>query len=181
MKSVDSQPQSKAKRFGFGYEKKSINSPSIQTARSEFLSLILELRPNVVSNLFFSVYPLFNQMLAENEAVIASLCESMESEIPEEAHILRQPKYIQKRAIKKLMPNWRSLQEREDADSLQKALEKWARDHNLMADWCLDHALEFLREFEGSEDRNLAFRLPDDHFLKDLIRRAWLSASVERH
>ncbi|MBA3357533.1 MAG: hypothetical protein H0U18_16655 [Pyrinomonadaceae bacterium] len=157
MKSVvvraESAAESKAKRFGFGYEKKSANSPSTQTARAEFLSLILELTPNVVSNLFHTAYPSFNQLLAENEGVIASLCESLESEIPEEAYVLRQPKYIRERAIERVIPNWLLLQQREDADSLQRALEKWALDHNLTADWCLDHALEFLREFEGSEDR----------------------------
>ncbi len=155
MKSVvvgtESPPGSNAKRFGFGYEKKSANSPSTQTARAEFLSLILELRPNVASSLFCSAYPPFNQLLAKNEAVIALLCESLESEIPEDAYILRQPKYIRERAIKRLISNWRSVQQREDADSLQRALEKWALDHNLTADWCLDHALKFLRELK---DRN---------------------------
>jgi hypothetical protein len=42
----------KAKRFGFGYEKKSDNSPSTETARAEFLSLILEVKPDVISTLF---------------------------------------------------------------------------------------------------------------------------------
>ncbi len=186
MKSVvvgtESRSGSKSKRFGFGYEKKSANRPSIQTARAEFLSLILELRPTVVSNLFCSAYPPFTQMLAKNEAVVASLCESLESEIPVEAHILRQPDYIRERAIKKLLPNWRSLQQRDDAESLQRALERWAQDHNLTTDWCLDHALEFLRKFESLEYKDLAFSLlPDAHFVTDLIRRAWQSASVERH
>jgi hypothetical protein len=185
MKSVavakDSPRESKTKRFGFGYEKKSANSPSTETARAEFLSLVLEVKPDVVSSLFSAAHHHFLSFIAEKKDLIASLCLSLESEIPEENYILRQPKYIRQWAINRLIPNWQSLQQRDDADPLQGAIENWARDHNLTAGWCLDHALDVLREFEASEYRELAFREPNAYLLPDLIRRAWQSALVNRH
>lgn len=173
--------ESTTKRFGFGYEKKSANSPSSETARAEFLSLVLEIKPDVVSSIFNTAYHHFASLIAENEDLIASLCHSLESEIPKEAYHLRQPRDIRQRAIKRFIPNWHSLQQRDDADLMQAAFENWARDHNLTVDWCLDHALDFLHEFEGSEHRELAFRFPNAHLLRDLIRRAWQSALVNRH
>ncbi len=156
----------------FGYEEKSANSPSTETARAEFLSLVLEIKPDVVSNLFNAAYHHFSRLLAQNEGLIASLCHS---QVPE------QPKYIRQRAIEGIIPDWQSLQQRDDANSLQDAVENWAQDHNLTADWCLDHALNFLRLL-GSEHRELAFRFTNaDILLRDLIIRAWHSAAVNRH
>jgi hypothetical protein len=179
--SKNSVRESTTKRFGFGYEKKSSNCPSTETARAEFLSLVLEITPDVVSSLFNAAYPQFCSLIAGNEDLIASLCYSVESEIPEENYNLRQPKYIRPWAIKRFIPNWHSVKQRADADSLQVAFKNWARGYNLTADWCLDHALDFLREFEASEYKEFAFRVPDPHLLVDLIRRAWQSASVNRH
>jgi hypothetical protein len=173
--------ESTTKRFGFGYEKKSSNSPSTEIARAEFLSLVLEIEPDVVSSLFNAAYPHFCSLIAGHEDLITSLCHSLELEIPEENYILRQPKYIRQWAIKRFIPNWHSLKQRDDAGSLQVAFKHWARDHNLTADWCLDHALDFLREFEASEYKELAFRVPPPDLLVDLIRRAWQSALVNRH
>lgn len=83
MKSVavarNSVPESTTKRFGFGYEKKSDNSPSTETARADFLSLILEIKPDAVSNLFNTSYHHFSSLLAENEDVITSLCHSQKT------------------------------------------------------------------------------------------------------
>jgi hypothetical protein len=61
------------------------------------------------------------RFLAENKDRIASL---RHSQVPE------YPKYITQRAIERIIPNWHSLQQRDDADSLQVAVESWARDHN---------------------------------------------------
>lgn len=81
----------------FGYEEKSANSPSTETARAEFLSLVLEIKPDVVSNLFNAAYHHFSRLLAQNEGLIASLCHS---QVPE------QPKYIRQRAIEGIIPDW---------------------------------------------------------------------------
>jgi hypothetical protein len=177
----DPEGRSTTKRFGFGYEKQCANSPSTELARAEFLSPILETKPEVVSSLFNTAYHHFSCLLARNEDLIASLCHSLESEIPEEAYILRQKKYIRERAIERLIPNWLSLQQRDGADSLRVAIEDWALNHNLRADWCLDHAIDFLREFEGSEYKEWASSVPNVVLLRDLVRRAWQSALVNRH
>jgi hypothetical protein len=173
----ESPQDSKGKRFGFGYEEKSKNSPSTRTARAEFLKLIPTLGPRVVFDLFATAYQTFCELLAANEGVIAALCESLESEIPEEAYILRQPKFIRERAIKTLLPNYRLLQQVEGATPLRQALERWGLDHNLSDDWCLDHALASFQEFDGSDDKNLAFALwrnnQDPHYLLGLAKESW--------
>jgi hypothetical protein len=71
---TESRQGSKAKRFGFGYEEQSKESPSTQTARAEFLSLTLELRPTVVLDLFNECQADFESFLAKNESKITSLC-----------------------------------------------------------------------------------------------------------
>jgi hypothetical protein len=157
MKSVavarSSVTESTTKRVGFGYQKKSDNSPSTETARAEFLSLILEIKPESVFSIFNNGYHHFASLIAQNEDLIASLSHSLESEIPKGAYHLRQPSDIRQRAIKGFIPNWHSLQQRDEANLLQEAFVNWARDHNLTVDWCLDHALDFLHAFEGSEHR----------------------------
>jgi hypothetical protein len=173
--------KSQTRRLGFGYETKSSLRPSTETARAEFLALVLAIKPEVVHRLFQATHPHFCALLSENEELIAALCHSLESEIPQQNHILRQPKYIRGSAIRKLIWNWHSLLEHREADSLKMALQSWAREHNLTADWCLDHALDFLREFEASDYRELALQFPAAHFLPDVIGRAWTSAVVNRH
>ena len=173
-------PASKAKRFGFGYEKKSKDSPSTLTARAQFLTLILELRPNAVSSLFNTAYQPFHELIAENESAIASLCKSVESEIPEEAYNPRQPDYIREQAIQRLIPNLYSLQKVEGANPFWQALETWAIEQNLTDEWCVNHAMAFFRAFDGSDDKKLAFALwrdmQDEHCLRGLVGKSWLWA-----
>lgn len=176
----ESPHESRTKCFGFGYEKQSRDSPSTQTARAKFLTLILELRPDAISSLFNTSYQPFNALLAENEAIIASNYVSLESEIPEEAYTLRQPEFIRAQAIQALLPNWRSLRQVEGATPLRQAFEVWAMNQNLTEDWCLNHALVFLREFDGADDKNMAFALwrrwQDNHCLVNVVRKSWLWA-----
>ncbi|HEY5885436.1 MAG TPA: hypothetical protein VIT88_12150 [Pyrinomonadaceae bacterium] len=172
--------ESQTRRFGFGYETNSSLRPSTETARAEFLALVLEIKPEVVQGLFQATYPHFCALLSENEDLIAALCHSLESEIPQQNYILRQPKYIRRNAIRKFIRNWHSLLERGEADSLKVAVRGWATEHNLTADWCLDHALDFLREFEASDYRELALQSPEALFLPEVITRAWQSALTNR-
>ncbi len=150
--------QSKATRFGFGYERPSKDSPSIQTARSRFLVLVLELRPGAVSDLFNTVDPSFGELLAKKECLINAVPDSIKSEMPDD-YILRQPKFVRAHAIQKLIPNWRSLKQMEEAGSLRQLLNGWAIRHHLTDEWCLDHALAFLREFDESDEKNLGCAL----------------------
>src|SRR5437868_4780960 len=157
------------KRFGFGYEEDSTDSPSIQTARCYFLELIPELRPSVMWSLLRDAYQPFCELLANNKSVITSICESVEAEMPKDP-IVRQPKNIREQAIKKFVSNWHSLELIEGADSLHQALQDWARGQNLTDDWCLDHALAFFRDFAGADEKNMAVALlPDMDYLLHIV------------
>lgn len=87
------------KPFVYGYEKKSADSLSIQVARAHFLTLVLELKPEAVSLLYNTAHKLFSELVTNNQATIASISESVESEIPESAFILRTPEYIRAQAL----------------------------------------------------------------------------------
>ena len=176
-----SHDESKSKRFGFGYEAKSADSPSVQTPRAEFLTIILETKLDAVFNLFIDCYPPFTQLLERSEHVISVIAEEVEASIPKEAYILRQPKFIRETALKRLTPNYLSLETIEGSAPLCQALESWALEHNLGDDWCLDDALEALRTFEVADEKTMALALlPDIHYLIDVWKRSWQNAVLER-
>lgn len=54
---------------------------------------------------------------------------------------------IRKSALKNLTPKWELLQENSEAKSLCLLLEQWAQKWNLTDDWCLNFALDVLRDF----------------------------------
>jgi len=173
--------ESKSKRLGFGYEAKSADSPSVQTARAEFLTVILEAKFDAVFNLFIACYSPFTQVLERSGNVISVIAEEVEANIPKEAYILRQPKFIRETALKKLIPNYLSLETIEGAAPLCQALESWVLEYNLGDDWCLDDALEALRTFEVADEKAMALALlPDIHHLIDVWKRSWQNAVLER-
>ena len=138
------------KHYGYGYEKESVDSPSIQTARADFLGLIPELKPVVISSLFNSAYQPFKELLANSRSMIASICESVKSKAIqlELDYSSRTPENIRKQAIERLLPNWCSLEQIAGAHALRQALQDWAQSVNLTKAWCLDHAVAFLRALD---------------------------------
>jgi len=171
----------RSRPFGFGYEAKSSDNSSVQAARAEFLTVILENKPQVVFSLFAACYLPFSQLLERCKDTISEICAEIDAEIPKESYILRQPKFIRERALKRLLPNYRYVVEMEGAAALCRALAGWSREHNLTDDWCLDDALEVLRAFEVADEKRMALALlPDVHFLRDVWKRSWQSAAVER-
>lgn len=76
--------------FGFGYESRSSDRPSVQTARSEFLNIVAEIQPEVVFRLFRSCYLPFSELLELKEEIIAASCREIDTNLPKEAYILRQ-------------------------------------------------------------------------------------------
>jgi hypothetical protein len=132
----------KSRPIGFGYETKSADSPSVQTARAEFLTIVMETKLSAVFSLFVTCYAPFTQLLERNEHAIATICEEIDANLPQENYILRQPKFIRERALKTLIPNHVSLAKVEGSAALCQALGGWGLAHNLTDGWCLDDALE---------------------------------------
>lgn len=60
-------------------------------------------------------------------------------------------------ALKKIIPNWKGLKIRKDAEALCTSLQRWATKYNLNEDWFLDFALGILRIFKSEFD----FKLPN--------------------
>ncbi len=177
---IQNEPTSK--RLRFGYEAKSTERPSVQTARAEFLKLILDFRPAAILDLFTSCYPPFVKLLEGSETPIATISEAVEASIPEEAYVLRQPKFIREAALKKLIPHAIDLKKSEGGINLRHALENWASEYHLLEEWLLDDALVFLRTFEVADDKPMALSLlPDWHFLFNLLWRTWQNAAHERN
>jgi hypothetical protein len=102
--------QSKTLRFGFGYEAQSANGPSAQTARAEFLSIVLEKKPGIVLRLFEDCYPPFTQFLEQSAQAIAAIQEEVEANTPTDAYILRQPHVVMERSLKTFLPTSRALE-----------------------------------------------------------------------
>jgi hypothetical protein len=127
-------------RFGLGFEEKSEVSPSTQHARASFLMLLPRLKPGVVPALFKSTRLPFLNFIKNSEDEIhsinsdlASAADSTEDEEKDSA-------------IRIFVRGWWSLTKQRRALGLRRILRKWAYDHNLNKDWCLDHAVSVLRE-----------------------------------
>ncbi len=144
-----SRDEPKSKRLGFGYEAKSADSPSVQTARAEFLNIIAGIKPRVVFNLFETCYLPFIEFLQHRELTIESIYEEVEANTPQEPYFLRQPKFMMEKALTIFIPNSLSLAEVEGASQLRQALGDWALKHNLVDSWCQDDALRVLRTFRS--------------------------------
>lgn len=167
------------RRFGYAFEKKSADSPSTQHARAFFLELIFELRPSVVLTLFRTTHAPFSKLLTDKQRDIASISESVESELLESGYISQGA--VRKHAIRRLIPDWHSLQRVEGADSLCQALQDWAGSQNLTDAWCLDHALTVLRAFEAKAGEIARLRSQPDIQKRrsaELIWESWREAAA---
>jgi hypothetical protein len=131
-------------RFGYGYEKKSKYSPSTQHARALFLELIPSLKQEVVPDLFTIAYQPFLELLANNQDEFNSIKNSLESDLL--GHPNFTPETIMDLAVERFIPNWQTLQSREDAASLCGKLREWSSTWNLTNDWCLDYAFKTLQK-----------------------------------
>lgn len=131
----NSPPQSKAKRFGFGPEKKSANSPSTQHARAFFLELLPRLRNEVTTTLFDIAYHPFVSFLYAHQDEILSIKRNIEpAPFPTDT------------AIRIFVYGWSALEHRENASVLCNAFAEWGNRWNLTDEWCLNHAVVTLRD-----------------------------------
>jgi len=166
--------------FEFGFETQSARRPSVQSARHEFLSGIARLKGHTVLDLFASAYQPYTELITRKSNQIQTISNDLESQIPASNYILRQPEFIRERAIKTIMPDWRALQKVQDADALCLSLRTWSERNNLIDEWCLDHAVLFLRAWDGSDEKKMAIALlPDPHYLLTVINRCWQSALLD--
>lgn len=55
---------------------------------------------------------------------------------------------ITRRAIEELIPNWQTLQSKNGSEWLCSELSQWAEKWNLKDDWCLDFALDCLKNYK---------------------------------
>lgn len=173
-----------AKHFGLGPEKESPNSPSVQHARIHFLRLILELKRRTALDILAAHKP-FSELLSNSQNKIDSMYELEASKWPEDDVIMREPNGIRERAVRNFIPSWTSLQKIEGASVLCQSLQDWAQTYNLTDDWCLDHAIAFLRAFHfGAAKINWQGLLPDievfGFYFWDVIAKAWEKALSER-
>lgn len=77
-------------------------------------------------------------------------------------------------AIRKIIPSWKELKTRKDAEALCQSLENWAKEYNLNEDWFLDFALGILRKFKCSFDFELAKFKEENSSLRP-IQLYWLN------
>lgn len=156
-----SPPHSKAKRFGFGPEKKSANCPSTQHARTFFLELLPQLRSDVTPNLFEIAYQPFISFLDANQDDILSIRRNIEgAPFPTDT------------AIRIVVYGWSALKHRDTASELCDAFSEWGNRWNLTDEWCLNHAVLTLREQHLS---CLSSGMPHPRFTEE----AWRTAGFE--
>src|SRR5690242_2049920 len=168
------------KIFGYGYQSNSQESPSVQTARAEFLAIILERKDQVVRDLI-SCYPAFDEFLKRMDPTVGALVNEIIAGLPKEDWIQRQPLFVRERALKKLMPNASSLETLGWSEPLAQGVKHWGLRHHISDAWCLDDALAVLREFDVMEEKAMALALlPDGHYFVEVWKRAWQAAATER-
>ncbi len=159
--------------FQSGYEKRSPDGSAIQSARAEFLSELSWERPAVIRSLFDDCRPIHTDLLRRKEPLLEKL---VAARISQQESIPRQPKFLRSYALRTLFPDYVGMLPIDGSEDLVAALENWARVNHLECDWCLNAALEFLNEFEVTDDKSLAFRLlsdGDDSLLHHCIAAAW--------
>jgi len=131
----DTPKESKSRRFGFGYEENSPNSPSTQHAQAFFLKLLPQERNNLTLTLFETSYDPFVEFLNAHQDKILSIKSNIEP----------QP-FPMESAIRIFIHCWSELSHQQTAVQLCDALSEWAGRWNLAHGWCLDHAIITLRE-----------------------------------
>lgn len=144
----DVSSESKSTRFGFGFETKSLVSPSTQQARAFFLKRLPLHRQNITFSLFDSCYDAFLAFLTSHETEIQSLKERLE---PND--------YPLDSAVRIFIYEWSALMRDATGEILRSALLDWANRWNLTPQWCLNHFIATLREqYLSCSERGLADR-----------------------
>lgn len=122
-------------RFGYGFERKSANSPSTQCAQAFFLKLLPQLEKEVLISLFDTAYTPFREFLSNHQDEILLIKSRIEP-----------APFSMDTATRIFIHSWSALQQEKLADQLCLALRGWARSWNLTTDWCLNHAVLTLRD-----------------------------------
>lgn len=123
------------RRFGLGFEPKSLISPSTQHARALFLELLPQLKEEVVPALFETARQPFLEFLTDSRDEILSISNDISaSTAPTDT------------AVRIFISSWSALEHRQHSEAIRIALQKWASEWNLTDDWCLYHAVSTLRE-----------------------------------
>lgn len=152
-----------------GYESRSSDRPSVQRARADFLLKLLDLKRDVIVKLFNNCQPHFRALLDANERPLVAASELIETNLPDNP-ILRQPQFIRKRALEKLIPSWQWLPTVSGGETLQHAQKTFALEHHLDNEWCLDAMLGFLLVVEQTTS---LFENPFTDRDQHLLRQCW--------
>lgn len=78
---------------------------------------------------------------------------------------------ITRTAIEELIPNWQTLQSKKGSEWLCSELSQWAKKWNLKDDWCLDFALDCLKNFKIKLIDK--YQLPDNYLQTDNLYSLW--------
>jgi hypothetical protein len=122
-------------RFGYGFERKSANSPSTQHAQGFFLKILPQLKKEVMISLFDAAQIPFRDFLSNHQDEILSIKSRIEP-----------APFSMDTATRIFIHSWSALQQEKLPDQLCLALREWACKWNLNNDWCLNHAVLALRD-----------------------------------
>jgi hypothetical protein len=133
--SGDPMANSKSTHFGFGFESESTTNASTKQARGFFLKLLPQLRENVTLTLFDSAYSHLAMFLKSHQDDVNSIKERIEPS-----------SYPLDTAIRIFIHGWSAIKCHGTAAPIRGALYDWSNKWNLNDEWCLNHAVETLRE-----------------------------------
>ena len=178
---------------------------SVLEARAVFLSSLLDLQPDVATDLWTRAFGEFlyavsdrfkNELIGEQAStvnsggqVLAHLFFEAEHQVEtsdagnlEEAPIVclafGRFGQITSDQLKDAFPNWNSLVTSEKTGSLRTKINDWSVRWNLDADWCREHALDVLCEWVADQGLKWAFISPGMQL--QLERRGWQRATSAR-
>lgn len=153
-------------RLGFGYEKRTDNTPSKFTARAMFLKAIYQLRPDVINDLFEVGCPAFERLIlnVNNRPKIEEMAQTATEYVIESYLTPREFESIAVRGIIKDKQVWTKLDGSKETDSI---LQDWGERWNLTGEWCLECARIALCNFVYDRRvRSLSY--------EQMKRSAWL-------
>src|SRR6185436_2723637 len=186
-------------------KKTSERSNSALEARAVFLYSVLNLRPDVVTDLWAKAFIEFTSVVAHRfrrellgeeahdadsgSAVLARLVveavrnveASDDSSLGDErvlASIFATFTKINLDEIEAAFPDWDSLKGSNQLRSVRNTIHEWSVHWNLDADWCRDHALSVLRHWIANETLKWAFLSPGTK--SQLEQKGWRGATSSR-
>ncbi len=181
--------------------KKSGQSDSIVEARAAFLSSILNLHPQVASDLWtralvvfsFAAAKIFERdLLPEQEQTADSgrwvlsqlFLDAMRKFEADEQSQMNEKKalcstfgrfrVLNAAQLEGAFPDWASLTNSEEAVIVSKSIDEWSIHWNLDSEWCRNHSLNVLREWLADEALRWAFLSPSMN--PQIERRGWQRA-----